>query len=86
MGFAYVATLDCGDPERQAPFWAEALRYRSNPFVSDIETEVSRMKRLGARRLSPAPLTGPTGDRWIVMTDPDGNEFCVCVGDITQHG
>jgi predicted enzyme related to lactoylglutathione lyase len=119
MGFAYVATLDCADPERLAPFWAEALHYRSNPyhapyltlsdplgrspelvlqkvpepkpgknrmhldlFVSDLEAEASRMERLGARRLSVAPLTGPTGDRWIVMADPDGNEFCVCAGNI----
>jgi predicted enzyme related to lactoylglutathione lyase len=117
MGFADVATLDCGDSEQLAPFWAAALRYRSNPyhapyltlsdplgrspelvlqkvpgpkrgknrmhldlFVSDIETEVSRMERLGARRLSPSTLTGPRGDRWIVMADPDGNEFCVCAG------
>ena len=121
MRFAYVATLDCADPERLAPFWADALHYRSNPyhapyltlsdplarspelvlqkvpeqkrgknrmhldlFVSDLEAEVSRMERLGARRLSPAPLTGPTGDRWVVMADPDGNEFCVCVGNITS--
>jgi len=41
------------------------------------------MERLGARRLSPAPLTGPTSDRWIEMADRDGNEFCVCAGDIT---
>lgn len=120
MGFSYVVTLDCADPERLAPFWANALHYRANPyhapyltlsdplgkspelvlqkvpepkrgknrmhldlFLGDIQDAARRMESLGARRLSPEPLTGPTGDRWIVMADPDGNEFCVCQGDIT---
>ena len=119
MRFAYVATLDCGDPEALAPFWAEALHYRAGPylppyialtdplgespelilqrvpepkqgknrmhldlFCDDIQKEAHRMESLGARRLSKEPLTGPTGDRWIVMADPEGNEFCVCQGDV----
>lgn len=121
MGFTYVATLDCADPERLAPFWAEALHYRQNAyhapyltltdpsgkspelilqkvpepkrgknrmhldlFLGDIEKQARRMESLGARRLSVQPLTGPTGDRWIVMADPEGNEFCVCEGDLTR--
>jgi predicted enzyme related to lactoylglutathione lyase len=120
VGFSYIATLDCADPERLAPFWAAALRYRAGRFYppylvlsdpdrkspelvlqkvpepkggknrmhldlfgTDIEKEARRMESLGARRLSNEPLTGPTGDRWIVMADPDGNEFCVCQGDVT---
>ena len=53
-------------------------------FGSDIELEARRVESLGARRLSTQPVTGPTGDRWIVMADPEGNEFCVCQGDITM--
>ena len=120
MSFSYVVTLDCADPERLAEFWAEALRYRANPydppyltltdrtgkspelilqkvtepkrgknrmhldlFGPDIEQESRRMESLGARRLSTESLTGTTGNRWIVMADPEGNEFCVCEGDIT---
>jgi len=120
VGFAFVVTLDCADPHRLAPFWAEALRYHANPyqapyltltdptgrspelvlqkvpepkqgknrmhldlFGNDIEAEARRMESLGARRLSKEPVLGPTGDRWIVMADPDGNEFCVCQGDVT---
>ena len=120
MGFAFVVTLDCADPHRLAPFWAEALRYHANPyhapyltltdptgrspelvlqkvpepkqgknrmhldlFGNDIEAEARRMESLGARRLSKEPVLGPTGDRWIVMADPDGNEFCVCQSDVT---
>lgn len=51
-------------------------------FGPDIEAEARRMERLGARRISTEPVSGPTGDRWIVMADPEGNEFCVCQGDI----
>lgn len=50
-------------------------------FGPDIEAEAHRMEGLGARRLSREPMNGPTGDRWIVMADPEGNEFCVCQGD-----
>ena len=119
---AFVVTLDCADPERLAPFWAEALHYRANPyhppyltltdpnrkspelvlqkvpepktaknrmhldiFVPDMEIEARRMESLGARRLRKEPFTGSTGDRWIVMADPDDNEFCVCQGDITSY-
>jgi predicted enzyme related to lactoylglutathione lyase len=119
MGFAFVVTLDCADPERLAPFWAEALHYRAHRyhapylmltdptgkspelvlqkvpepkrgknrmhldmFGDDIEREARRMESLGARRISKEPVNGPTGDRWIVLADPDGNEFCVCQGEI----
>ena len=119
MGFAYVATLDCRDPETLAQFWAPALRYRANPyhapyltltdpvgkspelvlqkvpepkagknrmhldlFGSDIGAEASRMESLGARRISTQPVVGSSGNRWIVMADPEDNEFCVCEGDI----
>ena len=45
----------------------------------DIETEATRLARLGARRLAPEPL-GEHSHHWIVMADPEGNEFCVCDG------
>lgn len=51
-------------------------------FGPDIEGEARRMEKLGARRISAQPVSGPTGDRWIVMEDPEGNEFCVCQGDV----
>ena len=52
-------------------------------FVDDIEREAARLIALGARRLSAGTLSGPTGDTWIVMADPDGNELCVCQGDLS---
>jgi predicted enzyme related to lactoylglutathione lyase len=40
-----------------------------------MEAEAERLEKLGASRLVNAPESG--GD-WIVMCDPEGNEFCVC--------
>jgi len=55
-----------------------------NRMHVDIETpmveQVSvRLEQLGATRISPE-IVAEHGQRWIVMTDPEGNEFCVCDG------
>jgi len=42
----------------------------------DIEAEAARLEALGARCLS--GVVDEYGSRWIVMADPEGNEFCVC--------
>jgi len=42
----------------------------------DVDGEVERLIGLGARRLSDA--FEEAGTRWVVMADPEGNEFCVC--------
>jgi len=47
--------------------------------VSDIESLASRLEQLGGRRISDGVEAGH-GSRWIVMDDPEGNEFCVCDG------
>ena len=39
----------------------------------DQLAEVERLERLGAQRID----VGQPGARWIVMADPEGNEFCV---------
>ena len=46
-------------------------------WVPDIEAEAERLCGLGGRRLSTEPVQ-EVGERWIVMADPEGNEFCVC--------
>ena len=53
-----------------------------NRMHFDIETptvdeEVSRLEALGAKRLE-ADAIEEHGTRWVVMADPEGNEFCVC--------
>ncbi|MDQ1605057.1 MAG: hypothetical protein QOE01_2902 [Actinomycetota bacterium] len=40
----------------------------------DQSAEVERLEQLGARRVSVGQGDGVT---WVVMADPDGNEFCV---------
>lgn len=40
----------------------------------DQAAELERFERLGARRVD----VGQSGDEsWVVMADPDGNEFCI---------
>lgn len=39
----------------------------------DQEAEVHRLEHLGATRVD----VGQRGASWIVMADPEGNEFCV---------
>lgn len=49
----------------------------------DIETEARRLEALGARRVQPEALHEHS-TTWILMTDPEGNEFCVCDGGASQ--
>ncbi len=53
-----------------------------NRMHFDIETrdvvgEASRLETLGARRLE-AAIRNEHGSNWVIMADPEGNEFCVC--------
>jgi predicted enzyme related to lactoylglutathione lyase len=57
-----------------------------NRMHLDIETptvdeEVGRLEALGAVRAGPGALE-EHGMRWVVMADPEGNEFCVCRADL----
>jgi len=40
----------------------------------DQDAEVARLEELGARQISMGQGAAAT---WVVMADPDGNEFCV---------
>jgi len=74
------------DPEGEQP---KLLLQRVNEPKSgknrmhfDIETptvdeEVARLEGLGARRIIDDAIE-EHGHRWVVMADPEGNEFCVC--------
>ncbi|HEY3879895.1 MAG TPA: VOC family protein [Trebonia sp.] len=39
----------------------------------DQEAEIRRLQSLGARRVD----VGQAGASWVVLADPEGNEFCV---------
>jgi predicted enzyme related to lactoylglutathione lyase len=47
--------------------------------VADIDAEVERLVGPGATRVSQAPCS-EHGSTWVLVHDPDGNEFCVCDG------
>ncbi len=60
----------------------EEAKVGKNRMHFDIETptvdeEVARLEALGAVRLD-ADAVEEHGNRWVVMADPEGNEFCVC--------
>jgi len=47
--------------------------------VGDIEAEIYRLEALGAHRLD-AGVQNLGATRWVRMSDPEGNEFCVSTG------
>ena len=53
-------------------------RLHIDVYAVDIEAEADRLVALGATRTS-EPFD-EHGAKWIVMADPEGNEFCVCRG------
>lgn len=55
---------------------AEKNRLHLDFHVDDIEAEAARLEAAGARRLGDRMCLGET--EWVVMADPEGNEFCVC--------
>jgi predicted enzyme related to lactoylglutathione lyase len=52
-------------------------RMHLDVHTSDIEAEARRLEALGAIRAADRAVS-EHGHSWIPMTDPEGNEFCVC--------
>ncbi len=46
----------------------------------DIEKEVERLEKLGAKRIDLIPIT-EQGTQWIRMYDVENNEFCVVLSN-----
>jgi hypothetical protein len=44
-----------------------------SPVGCDRDEEVARLETLGATRID----IGEVEQRWVVLADPEGNEFCV---------
>jgi predicted enzyme related to lactoylglutathione lyase len=78
---SYVALVADGAPmfllQRVPEKKTEKLRMHLDFKVPDVEAEVERLVALGAKRISDAPIE-ELGAQWVVMNDPEGNEFCVC--------
>jgi predicted enzyme related to lactoylglutathione lyase len=45
----------------------------------DIQGEAARLEALGASRVGSESMS-EHGSTWVLMEDPEGNEFCVCDG------
>jgi len=45
-------------------------------LVADADARVAQLRELGATPVSPGPRK-EFGQRWFVLADPEGNEFCV---------
>lgn len=50
-------------------------------YAADQQGEVARLEGLGANRI---PWQYPPHADFVVMTDPDGNEFCVIQTSVSQ--
>jgi predicted enzyme related to lactoylglutathione lyase len=51
-------------------------RMHMDLLVDDLDAEVTRLHALGATTMPPGPRE-EFGQRWFVLADPEGNEFCV---------
>jgi catechol 2,3-dioxygenase-like lactoylglutathione lyase family enzyme len=51
-------------------------------YTANRDAEVARLEALGATRL---PWHYDPGDDFVVLADPDGNEFCVIQSPYTQE-
>jgi predicted enzyme related to lactoylglutathione lyase len=47
--------------------------------TSDVDSEVHRLEGIGAHRIE-TTTRSEHGTHWVIMADPEGNEFCVCDG------
>lgn len=56
----------------------KTVKNRMHPdlLVSDLDAEVDRLEGQGATRDTPSACE-EFGQRWFVMADPEGNEFCL---------
>jgi predicted enzyme related to lactoylglutathione lyase len=54
---------------------ADKNRMHIDLHVEDVDREVARLVALGATRRSGELVE--VGFRWVVLGDPEGNEFCV---------
>jgi predicted enzyme related to lactoylglutathione lyase len=61
----------------------EAKRVKNRMHIDiespDIRSEAARLEAHGATRVQP-DARNEHGTTWILMADPEGNEFCVCDG------
>ncbi|WP_269306021.1 VOC family protein [Aeromicrobium sp. HA] len=69
-------TIDAHDIERLAGFWSGALDYRIESDGSDGRT-CHLLPREDAPAGAPTVWVQHAGDPFVVLRDPEGNEFCI---------
>jgi predicted enzyme related to lactoylglutathione lyase len=84
---SYFASIGREDPDPGQPNWLFAKvpehkvaknRVHVDLVTDDVEAELSRLVDLGAVRVADKDEYGHS---WTVLTDPEGNEFCVAAGE-----
>jgi Glyoxalase-like domain len=82
MGPSLQIVFDANDVRRLVGFWEQALGYQVQPPPPEFETweDFARDKGIpeeeqwdGSRQREALER----GEFWIVMQDPEGNEFCL---------
>ena len=82
---SYVALFPDGKPgpklllQQVAEPKAAKNRMHLDIEVADIEALATRLEEIGAQRVHSHVMT-EHGSNWILMADPEGNEFCICDG------
>jgi catechol 2,3-dioxygenase-like lactoylglutathione lyase family enzyme len=56
---------------------AEPVRVHLDLYTDQQQRHVDRLVALGATRVSPQEWPYPEGADFVVLRDPDGNEFCI---------
>jgi predicted enzyme related to lactoylglutathione lyase len=54
------------------------------PAAGTRDEELARLLEIGARTV--ADLRNPDGSGWVVLADPEGNEFCILRGEAERAG
>jgi hypothetical protein len=81
-------TLDAADPRRLGQFWASVLGYIEQPpppgfdgagLAGEERPAAARQRANGLIALGATEVRAQSefGESWIVMQDPEGNEFCL---------
>ncbi len=68
-------TFDSREACAMSVFWGAVLGFAEG----SREQELERLLQLGARQV--ADRRRPDGSGWVVLTDPEGNEFCILRSD-----
>ncbi|WP_217212312.1 VOC family protein [Streptomyces sp. AC550_RSS872] len=73
LGWVVVHTSDVEFAIRPEPDRSAKNRLHLDFVPDDQDAEVARLEFLGAKRVD----IGQGDHSWVVMEDPEGNEFCV---------